>query len=212
MNDLSTNNKDRHFKGQYADEEVVAFFRSHWIILLPHLLIHAFFLAVFVAVFVVFFPFIISFFITPLGEVVMVVAVICITYFIHRFFIRLVTQFLHTVIITNFRIVEIEKFILFKDVQLSLDMKMIQDIEKEQNGFWKNILNFGELIIMMSSSDIRVLKYVPNPDFHFRLINRIKRAYVQKRFQDKIQDRPQHSPILHENLTFPGVRISTPDI
>jgi hypothetical protein len=93
--------------------------------------------------------------------------------------------------------------IFIKDLQNSLDMGVIQDIKKDQNGFWKNILNFGELLIMMSSSDIRVIKFVPNPNFHFRLINRAKIEYLQQKqaSQSAAQQR-NHQQILPENTTI----------
>lgn len=194
-------NKDLHFKGQYADEHVEAFFRSHWITLMPHIFVNLFFLAIIAILFVNFYSTLLTFVSTPPGEIVFVLSMLILTYSIHLFFIKFVNHFLYTVIITNFRIVEIQNIIFIKDLQVSLDMSMIQDVEKKQNGIFKNILNFGELIVVMSSSDIRVIKFVPNPNFQFRLINRLKLEWKQKRTELKDHTR-QHQPILFENLTF----------
>ncbi len=200
MTEYVQSNKDRYFKGQYYDEECITFFRQHWITLLPELLMYGVFgmmllISGFYFVNAVnfsmkeFFPQ--FFFLTLLA---------LLTYFIHRFFFRLFNHFLHTVILTNFRIVDVTKvlFVIFiRDTQQTFDMKEIQDIQKQQDGFWKNVLRFGVLIIMMSSSDIKRIYYVPNPDYHFRLVNRIKRIYIQQRVQDKQQERP------HESLEMP---------
>lgn len=198
-NSLETN-KDLHFKGQYTDEDIIAFFRAHWITLLPFIVVHCFFFVVLGVIFFNFSTEILAFFTTPLGEIVLLLSVFLMTYFIHSFFIRLINHFLNTVIITNLRIVENQKMIFLKDLQISLDMRVVQDVKKQQNGILENILNFGELIFMMSTSDVRVFKFVPNPNFHFRLVNRIKLENAQKQLVVKEQTRP-HQSILFENFT-----------
>jgi hypothetical protein len=174
MNDPLINNKDLHFKGQHSDEVVIAFFRSHWITLVPLFIIYTFFMATTLILLMSFANQIIYFFSTSIGKIALILCIFLLTYFIHHFFIRLINHFLSYVIITNLRIVEIQKIIFVKDLQFSHNLKMIQDIEKEQNGLLKNILSFGELIIKMSSSEIRTLSFVPNPNFHFRLLNRLR--------------------------------------
>lgn len=204
------NNKDLHFKGQYADEVVIAFFREHWITLLPHIVVHVVFAACIVTLFLNFLDALLAFFSTPIGEIVLIAAVLVSSYFIHAFYIRLINYFLNMVIITNIRIVEIQKMIFIKDLQISLDMSMIQDVEKKQNGIIKNILNFGELTVVLSSSDTRTIRFVPNPNFHFRMINRLKLEYRQKHLGIKEVQRP-HYPILHENFSFsPGQESQKP--
>jgi len=205
MTQDSVNNKDLHFKGQYANEHVVAFFRLHWITLLPDLVFNFFLVVVLAVIFGTFFSPIIAFFGTPVGQTVLVLTVFLMSFFIHNFYTKLINYFLNTVIITNIRIVENQKVVFIKDLQISIDMKMIQDIQKEQNGILKNILNFGELIIMMSSSDTRIFKCVPNPNFHFRLINRIKLEYTHNQLIPKDQGR-DHRSILYKDYTFSGDR------
>ena len=204
-NDL--NNKDFHFKGQYADEELVGFFRKHWITLIPDFIIHGIFVAAGILAWI-FFPGQIVLMMSNIwGAIVITIAILVLSYGIHHFFIKLINHFLHTVIITNFRIVEIDKIMFVKDSHMSLDMKMIQDIEKAQKGFWKNALRYVELMIMMSSADVRIIKYVPNPDYHFRLINRLKAQTIQRDTHIKTPPR-EHQTILHENLTFPEARVA----
>ncbi len=194
------NKKDLHFKGQYADEQVEAFFRAHWITLVPGIIANIFFLVVIAVIFGSFSSEIAAFFRTSIGELVLILSVFLLTYFIHNFFIKLVNHFLNTVIVTNLRIVEIQKMIFVKDLQISLDLRMVQDVKKMQNGILENVMNFGELIFMMSSSDVRVIKFVPNPNFQFRLINRVKLEAVQKRLGAKDNTR-SHQSILFENFT-----------
>ncbi len=196
MTEYAINKKDRYFKGQYPDEECIAFFRKHWVTLLPELLMYSIF-GIILLVIGFYFTNVVNFSLKSFfPQFLFFVSLLFFTYFIHRFFFRLFNHFLYTVILTNFRIVEVTKtlFIIFiRDSQQTFDMKEIQDIQKQQNGFWKNILRFGTLIIMMSSSDIKTMHYVPNPDYHFRLVNRIKRIYIQQRVQDKQHERPNES-------------------
>lgn len=201
MTENIENNRDLHFKGQYSGEVTVAFFRSHWIELLPHIAIHLVVLAALISLLIIFPNDIIVFLKTSLGQIVLLLGIFLMTYFIHMFFIKLANHFLSTVILTNLRIVENRKSIFLKDFQVSLDLKMVQDVKKEQTGIFENLLNFGELIFMMSSSDIRIIKYVPNPNFHFRLVNRIKLEVIQKRLNTKDQDRA-HQSILFENFSL----------
>ncbi len=174
---------------------------AHWITLMPSIVVHIFFVVVFFVVIATFSTPILAFIATPLGEIVFVLSIFLITYAVHSFYLKLINHFLNSVIITNFRIVENQKIIFIKDLQVSVDMRMIQDVKKEQNGILENLLNFGELIIMLSSSsDIRVIKFVPNPNFHFRLINRIKLENLHKQAEEKVQSR-NHQSILYENFS-----------
>lgn len=181
METNSQNNKDRYFKGQYADEEVITFFRCHWLSLLPDFVMYLVFSAI--CGFVWFNISIIGANpgLKPYFEVMLVVLVVGMSFFFHHIFVNLINHFLETVIITDFRIVEIKKTIILKDTHDSFNMEMIQDIGKEQVGIWKNILRFGDIVIHLASNETKTIKFVPNPDYHFRLMNRIKKEHMQRR-------------------------------
>lgn len=207
MNDQPLNNKDFQFKGQYANEVVIDFFRPHWVTLMPHLFIHILILAVLGVVAANFYELVFSFLRTDTGRFVFIGSVLVGTYAIHNFFIKFISHFLKVVIITNLRIVEVQNILFVNDLQSSLDVNMIQDVEKIQKGIIKNLLKFGELTIILSSSDTRTLRFVPNPNYHFRLINRLK--LESKQFGVKEPAR-QHQSILFENLTLDRQHQSTP--
>ena len=66
----------------------------------------------------------------------------------------------------------------------TVDLAKIQDIKKEQNGIAKKVLKFGKLIITLSStSTTKKLLFIPNPDYHFRKINALKREYIKDRLR-----------------------------
>lgn len=170
---LINNNQDKHFKGQQANEEVVCFFRKHWIALLPTLVPFIFIMTVVSLLFAT-----ISFndFFAAndsLHKTIFAILFVGTLLYVHRFFLQMINYFLHVVIITNQRVVEIRKTVYLHHSLDAVDLAQIQDLAKEQNGLVKNLLKFGELIITLSSTaTTKTLIDVPKADFHFRVINR----------------------------------------
>ena len=61
-------------------------------------------------------------------------------YIVHRIFLDIFHFYLHTVIITNYRIVEVDRSVLFKDSKTSIDLTNVQDIQKRQSGLMETLL------------------------------------------------------------------------
>ncbi len=180
MNENENQNKDLHFKGQYKNEHVVTFFRHHWITLLPELVLSILILATLIFLIILLAPLATNADYKTLFQVGLFIVVPLMTYFIHMLFLEFIKHFMQTIIITDCRIVEVKKTIFIKDSEDTLFLENIQDVRKQQNGFWKNIFGFGDLIIVMASSDIKTISFVPNPNYHFRLVSRITQEYNQK--------------------------------
>jgi hypothetical protein len=176
---------DFHFKGQLEEEELECFYRHHWIILMAPLMLYGVFL-VFFTLFLIFMegnPIVDKN--AAIFEILLIMGFLFSTYYVHRFFIHIYNYFLDVVIITNYRIVDLNKTIILRDTKEVIDLAKIQDVLKKQDGLIRNILSYGKLTITLSSSSvIKTLHFVPNPDFHFRVINRKKRDYIQhKQYQ-----------------------------
>ncbi|MFC1656267.1 hypothetical protein ACFL3C_05330 [Patescibacteria group bacterium] len=176
-------NTNRHFKGQLATEKVQCFCRKHWIVLLKDFIGFFIFLSL-ITVTAIYFKGIFnflsqdSFFSTLLAFGIFAVF----TVYLHRFFLRMIRYFLEIMIVTNYRIVLLEKSLYLKDSKDAVDLPKIQDIRKEQHGIIKSVLRFGTLVITLSStSTTKVIPFVPNPDYHFRKINSLKRDYIKGR-------------------------------
>lgn len=186
-------NKNLHFKGQMENEEIVTFFRRHWIVLLPHAIPFLLYLAV-IGVFLSNLP---KFQLPSIDQFFFQLLVILVTvataYMIHRFFLKMIDHYLNVVIITNQRVVEIKKSLFVHDGKESVDMRKVQDIQKQQNGLIKNFIRCGELFITLGTSEPKVLSNVPNPDYHFRLLNRLKGEIISKISQEQ---RPHQSVYL----------------
>lgn len=181
-------NSDRHFKGQLKDEEVLAFCRKHWVCILPHLgiivfmwpviLIYAFFVA----------PFFLDLFGKTGYQIFSLILVAGLTFALHRVFLRIFNYYLNIFIITNLRIVDLKKTVFFEDSKNAIDIKEIQDCTVNRSGLLQTVLNYGEIQILLSSvTEPIVMKYMPNPDYHFRKINKTKREYISFRQGQKIE-------------------------
>jgi hypothetical protein len=119
-------------------------------------------------------------------EILLIMGFLFSIYYVHRFFVHIYNYFLDVVIITNYRIVDLNKTIILRDTKEVIDLAKIQDVLKKQDGLIRNVLNYGKLTITLSSSSIiKTLHFVPNPDFHFRVINRKKRDYIHQKQYDR---------------------------
>jgi hypothetical protein len=173
MDDI-TDNTNRFFRGQMADEEVMAFSRKHWIAVMPEVIPFVFFFTFVILTILLINQFKLPSLNEPFFQMLVIVAMTGACWLIHRFFLRMFRYFFNVVIITNYRIVEIKKTLFIKDTKESLDMRKVQGVDFRQEGLIKNLLKVGELEISMGNSEVKTLSQIPNPDFHFRLINRLK--------------------------------------
>ena len=175
----------RHFKGKFRGqmegEIIVGFSRKHWVTLLPDAV--PFVLFMMIAISAIIFVGSLSNVNTSddLFQVMTALGLIALGYLIHRFFLHMIRFFLSVTIFTNCRIVEIRKTIFVHDVKESINFSEIQDLEYEQEGFFKNILKLGDIRITLGGgNEVVRLTQLPNPDFHFRLINQLKIEYLNK--------------------------------
>ena len=168
-----------NFKGQLGDETVICAFRKHWIQILPNIMA----LPVLLTVYILglrFFPWLTG--LGPLATTLVLAGLIFTTYQSHRQFMAIFQYYLSTVIITNYRVVEIDKSVFFRDSKDSIDLSKVQDVQKRQNGFFESILDFGTLTITLSGTHVSVnIDLVPRPDFQFKKIHAVKSRYMRER-------------------------------
>ncbi|KKU80473.1 MAG: hypothetical protein UY05_C0006G0007 [Candidatus Peregrinibacteria bacterium GW2011_GWA2_47_7] len=186
MNEVNIDNTNKNFNGQLAQENLLCFCRKHWIVLVPYLCG-----ATVVVASLGLFAFgvsqetLSSLFSRASYHAVMFGVVLAVTYYLHRFFIRFFNYYLQIFIITNYRVIDLDKSIFLRDSRDALDLSKIQDCVMHQRGILQSLLNYGEIHIMLSASVTeKVLTYMPNPDYHFKKINKAKRAYA-------FRDRPE---------------------
>ncbi len=163
---------NKNFKGQLDDERVVCVFRRHWIGLLPHLL----------SIPLLFFVIFLVFYNLPnlMREIngmdfLLVLGMLVLHGFIHRQFLIIFKYYLQTVVLTDRRVVIVEKSVYFKDLKTSIDLVNIQDIQKHQAGFLETFFDYGSLVFMLSGSGSSMtIDLVPRPEYQYKKINEVK--------------------------------------
>jgi len=173
--------KDRNFRGQGPNEHVLAFCRKHWIAFFHNIATFALFIAL-TFIFMANTGFLENIFSPGLYEAVTLIAGALMIYYVHYFFQKLIEHYLSVVIITDMRLILINKSAFFVNDKEYIDLLNIQDVHKCQTGFLQNILGFGDLQIrlsMMSATGVE-LTHIPNPDYHARLINKARVAYLEQ--------------------------------
>ena len=203
------NNRDKYFKGQQANEILICFFRKHWITLLKE------FIYFIVFAFIVFFT---IKFIDTLMEIMrgnkelklfFLTGFIMATFYMHRFFIKMLNYFVYVGIITNLRVIDHQKSLFFKDSIDAVDMGQIQNIERVREGFFPNVLGYGDIkIFLNASSGIKTFECLPNVRFHFRCLSRQKEARRVADLQSSRFDR-SHQSVDHKQSQKVSIPIST---
>jgi len=196
-------NRDRFFKGQQYNEEVICFFRKHWVTVLPTIGMAVLLVLAELAL-IMGFPFL-----SPilresgLFVSIYVALVIGFTIYLHKMFLKLFAHFMDIYIFTNLRVIDHQKTVILRDSEEMLDMFKIQDIQMSQDGLFRNILGYGDLVVTLSSSKAsRRISYVPNVNFHYRCLTRIKRdasSYNGDRAHSGVDKSSPETPLLEES-------------
>ena len=186
-------------------EEIQFFFRKHWTHFVKPLifgflvgaLTFLFFLVM--GFFVMMFR--ITFFYSLFAFMLMIVAIL----FIDIFFLQVINYYFDVVIVTDHRIIVCKKTVFLKNDNDAIDLTKIQDIGVIAHGFLNNYLNYGTVLVTLSTSMPPVMiNFVPNPHFYLEQMNRVKRANILAR-----QERHGLAPA--ESLTKPETYLQPVD-
>lgn len=168
-------------------EEIQFFFRKHWTHFLKPVL---FGLLIGIMTFMFFLVmgaivtlFHISFFYSFFAFSVIVVSIL----YINTLFLQIINYFFDMVIVTNNRIIVCKKTVFLKNDNDAIDLTKIQDTGVIAHGFMRNYLNYGSLLITLSTSAPPVqINFVPNPHFYLEKLNRVKRENILHRQELRI--------------------------
>ncbi|MDP3976118.1 MAG: PH domain-containing protein [bacterium] len=151
-------NQVRQFPGQQPGEETHVMTSGHWILLTP-LLLHTLLTAA-VLIYLNGFS---AIFLELSFQMRFLVNTVILALLYHYMFMRLFNHFLHVLIITNFRIIDVRASIFFKREREVIPFTNIQDFRMYQNGILPRIFKYGDLILLGSSTDIRYnFSYIPH--------------------------------------------------
>lgn len=133
-------------------------------------------------VFLVFGSIITMFNITFLYPLFAFSAIFVAIFFIDTFFLQLFNFYFNVIIVTDCRIVIARKTVFLKNDNDAIDLTKIQDVAVIAHGLFRNYLNYGALIITLSTSAPPVvIPFAPNPHYYLEQINRVKREHILKR-------------------------------
>ncbi|MBT6068420.1 hypothetical protein HOG48_01560 [Candidatus Peregrinibacteria bacterium] len=197
-------NTDRSFIGQQKHEEIMLCTRLHPIIILPYVFGIALITAIFFAIVYG------TSNVIPKGEIMGQILLFGVfsayMYYLHRFFNKLLNYYLHVVILTNYRVIEVIKTVYFCNNKDTIDLHKIQDLKKDQDGLFCTIFNYGTLVVEVSAiHETKRVRYLPNPDKWFQTLNKVKRSYIERR-RAKVP-RGGHSPVV-QSSTYDKVGVS----
>lgn len=143
-------NRSKSFPGQQPGEEVEHMAVFHWMTLVPFFFYISLILAFLIGLnfFSDFFTELSSFarFFVNTVTIAIVIQLVC---------FRLYNYFLKVMIITNHRLIDIRHSVFLKREREVIPMFNIQDLRYQQNGIFPRIFNYGDLIVLGSSSDVK---------------------------------------------------------
>ncbi|MBI2464242.1 hypothetical protein HYV57_04760 [Candidatus Peregrinibacteria bacterium] len=192
-------NSDKHFKGQLKDEKIICTFRRHWIVIFPYLFVLVTGLFIFL-LFVFLEP---TLNISPLtawySQLLFLTLFLGITYTFHRIFVHVFNYYLNVFIITNLRIVDIDRTLFLRDRRDTFNLDMIDDVKKGREGIFQTLFNFGTLEIYLPSMNVyKRMSFIPAPNHYFRCICRIRQEYIDRGTMKHVILNPQHIQNIQE--------------
>ncbi len=168
-------NRQRSFPGEQEGEQVIYMGVFHWIHLVPFFFkVSA---AIIVLVLVNHFGLLDDvtsqsrFFLNSSAAVL----------FLHVVCFRLYNYFLKVMLITNYRLIDIRHTVFLKREREVIPMNNIQDIRYQQNGIFSRLFNYGDLIVLGSSSDVKYLfHHVPKANKLHHLLGEIHQRALRE--------------------------------
>lgn len=120
----------------------------------------------------------ITFFYSFFAFLVIIVSIL----YVNTLFLQIINYYFDMVIVTDSRIIISRKTVFLRNDNDAIDLTKIQDIGVIAHGFLCNYLNYGALMITLSTAMPPVyLNFVPNPHYYLERLNRVKREQILKR-------------------------------
>jgi len=163
-------------------ETIQFFFRKHWTHFLKPIIFGLIVGLFGLFVFLVFGTLITVFQITFLYAFFGFAAIIFSILILNIFFLHLFNFYFNVIIVTDIRIVIARKTVFLKNDNDAIDLTKIQDIAVVSHGIFRNYLNYGALVITLSTSAPQVIiPFAPNPHYYLEQLNRVKREHILRR-------------------------------
>ena len=170
-------------------EQVQFFFRKHWTHFLKPV-IFGLVIGLLALFFFLVFGSILTFFrITVLYPFFAFLVIIFAIFYLNTFFLQIFNYYFNVIIITDCRIVIARKTVFLKNDNDAIDLTKIQDIAVVSHGLFRNYLNYGALVITLSTSAPPVvIPFAPNPHYYLEQMNRVKREHILRRQERRVPE------------------------
>lgn len=160
MAKLSYTTEQIPFPGKDPDEKFCFYYRQHWMRLMPRLL------RMMSGSIVVLTIGYIAFFVVQIDasfprRLILLFLIFLFLYFQLEFLAAFYRHFLYIIVITDKKVHRIKRTLITIDDHESIDLWVLQDINKSQRGIIQNLLGFGTLILSAQDSVLR-LHFTPN--------------------------------------------------
>lgn len=115
---------------------------------------------------------------------------IAVALFIHALCFRLYNYFLKVILVTNFRVIDVRHSVFLKREREAIPLLNIQDLRYQQNGIFQRVFQYGTLMILGASTDLKyVFRYVPRVNKFHHILAEV------------------HQRRLREQLSFPSATL-----
>ncbi len=143
------------FQGRHPGEQFQFYFRQHWIRMIwPFARTVLFTLLLALTGFLTFFFADITEPVARHGILLLLLVFLAIVQF--DFLIRFYRYFLYVTVVTDRSVHRIKKTMLTIDDHESIDLSVLQDVNKSQRGLFQNLLGFGTLTLEAQESMLRI--------------------------------------------------------
>ncbi len=167
-----------HFPNQKPGEQVLLFYRRHWVGVAKIILLALFF--IFIPVFFyIYFARNFDYFHNEVFYGIYVLVNSAFILFVILFtFSNFIDYYLDVWIVTNMRVINIEQLGLFARELSEKDLGRMQDVRSDTRGFWATLLNYGNVVIQTAGEEQNfVFRQIPDPEEAVRKISNLVSEY-----------------------------------
>lgn len=169
-----------YFSDQQDNEKIIYCFGEHWIMIVSKL-IHLLLVTMLFAGVVVAILFAYKYKVTGYEyfKWLFLALLPVYGYYFHSWIAAIFDCIMKIFIVTDKRIVMIDKGIFYKDNKDIIDLKKIQDIASHKLGLLKNLLGYGDIeITLAATSQTKFIRFVHEPNKIVEIIDRAKRINI----------------------------------
>jgi len=175
------------FADQREGEEIIYCFMEHWINVFTRALKFLILTSVFAgALFIIFYLYNDRVIDDEMTKWSLLSVFVVYLFLFHRATLNMFDLLMNIYIITNTRIIIVDKDLFFRDDKKIVDLRKIHDISSTKNGLFQNIFNYGNIeIVLASTNGVIEIKSIPRPSEIVEMIDRAKRASIENRGNDQ---------------------------